>query len=101
MPLFILPLLLLILTGCESTPSNPFFWYKDGANQEDFSKYNYTCLQQSQQKISTVDNDTHIEVYGTMHHFAGDAEEKMITNKSLYRACMNAHGWYLKEFLQQ
>lgn len=99
MPLFLL-FFLLFLAGCEGDTTT-FFWYKEGANQNELSKDKYMCLQQSQQRILNVKNDTNIEIEGRNHHFAGYTEEKVITNKALYHSCMNAHGWYLKELLQQ
>ena len=79
-------ILLLFLAGCE-TP-NRFVWDKNGASQDDFSRYNYLCLQESQQRVS--------EVNGATQWLAGHAESKVVTNQTLFNACMNAHGWYLK-----
>ena len=84
--------------GESDTPN--IFWYKEDATQNELSKDKYMYLQQSQQRILNIENDTNIEIQGRKHHFAGYTEEKVITNRVLYNTCRNTHGWYLRELLQ-
>jgi hypothetical protein len=60
-------------------------WLKPGAGVDDFNKDKYVCLQQSQQRTSSL----YVNRYG------GFGSSDVITNGGLYGACMNAHGWYL------
>lgn len=70
-----------LLSACT-----PMVWNKPGASQDDFSKDRYECLQQSQQRSA-----------GASINRAGlVASDNVITNAELFRACMNAHGWYLQ-----
>jgi hypothetical protein len=73
----------LALVSCAAQPQS--LWLKPGATKEDFNKDRYACMQQSQQPNSVA----YLDKYG------GVSNSKVITNGSLFDACMNASGWYL------
>lgn len=69
---------LIALGGCA-----PMTWQKNGGTQDEFSRAQYTCMQQSQQRVAGA----------TVNAFGGYATNQVVTNDGLYRACMNASGW--------
>lgn len=75
-----LPVALVALSGCA-----PMVWNKSGATQDDFSRDRYTCIQDSQQRVSGA----------VVNQFGGYSTNEVITNPDIFRACMNANGWYL------
>jgi hypothetical protein len=72
-----------VLSGCATAPPQ---YHKEGATQGEFAQTKYQCLQESQQSSSG----------STSNPWYGSSESEVITNHQLYRACMNAHGWYLQ-----
>jgi hypothetical protein len=60
-------------------------WNKPGASQQEFSENKYSCMQQSQQRVSGA----RVNAYG------GASASEVVTNQGLFNACMNAQGWYL------
>lgn len=72
--------LALCLVGC------PQVWVKPGASQTDFGKDKYDCLQQAQQRVSGA----------VVNQYGGSASNRVITNDTLFTACMNARGWTLQ-----
>jgi hypothetical protein len=75
-----------LLSACAFLSSlfdPPTAWDKPGATQGDFRAASYACMQQSQQRVSStvVDQGYH------------RATNSMITNESLFDACMNSQGW--------
>jgi hypothetical protein len=68
------------LTACAALA--PPRWYKDGATQQEFASDRYTCLQQSQQRVSGA----YVNQYG------GAPQDTVITNGQLFGARMNANG---------
>jgi hypothetical protein len=61
-------------------------WVKPGAAQGEFAQAKYSCMQQSQQRISGA----YVNQYG------GSSSSEVITNNALWSACMNASGWTLQ-----
>jgi hypothetical protein len=61
------------------------YWNKPGATLEALTKDKYNCLKESQQGVSHSENN----LYG------GKATSNVITNNTLFNACMNAQGWFL------
>lgn len=61
-------------------------WVKPGASQNDFAQDKYSCMQQSQQRVSGA----YVNAYG------GAASEKVVTNEGLFNACMQSRGWSLQ-----
>ncbi len=74
-----------VLTIIASGPTMQ--WVKQGSTREDFSKDKYACLQESQQSASS----------GYFNRYGGSSSSGAITNNNLYRACMEARGWSLRE----
>lgn len=64
------------LSACGSTPET---WKKEGGTQASFNVDRYACLQQSQQMSGSA--------LGNM------ASLEAVTNKTLFYACLSAHGW--------
>ena len=69
------------LFGCAQEK----IWLKPGATQNDFGQDRYACLQQSQQGASVA----------SVGRYGGYATSGIITNDTLFSACMNSHGWSL------
>lgn len=69
-----------LLFGCAPV------WVKPGASQNDFAQDKYSCLQQSQQRVSGA----YVNAYG------GVASDKPVTNEGLFNACMQSRGWSLQ-----
>jgi hypothetical protein len=84
---FVVPVLV-GLAGCAALQSP--VWYKAGGTQDDFSRDRYTCLQQSQQRVSGAYVDQN----------SGAAQSTVVTNGQLFDACMNASGWYIRAPIQ-
>lgn len=78
----VVPITLLLVSGCA-----PMVWNKPGASQDDFSRDRYTCMQDSQQRVSGA----------VVNQFGGYSTNEVITNPNIFRACMNANGWYLQQ----
>lgn len=88
----IITIIVFVVSGCVNVPrsnNNPpqFVWQKSGATTEEFNKIKYICLQESQQRKE----DAYIGAYG------GSSSSQVITNPTLFSACMNAQGWYLSQ----
>lgn len=80
------------VAGCASKGQiAPMHWDKPGATQDDFSKDNYSCLQESQQRLMDMNLDA----------ASGIASERVITNGVLFDACMKAKGWNVHNQPQQ
>jgi hypothetical protein len=79
---FIAAIPAIVLFGCA-----PMTWTKPGATHDDFTKDRYSCMQQSQQRVSSA----YVNQYG------GSANDSVITNGNLFGACMNAQGWTLQK----
>jgi hypothetical protein len=75
---------LLVLFGCAAQQT---VWMKPGSTQEGFNKDRYSCMQQSQQRVSTA----FVSQYG------GSSSNHEITNANLFNACMNAQGYTLQQ----
>lgn len=63
----------------------PLVWNKAGADQAEFSRVRYDCIQASQQRVSGA----------SVNAFGGVATNQVVTNSGVFEACMNADGWYL------
>ena len=101
--------LTLILSGCASQQG---YWFKEGLTQDEYAKTKYLCLQQSQQPesknllSSNYSNAANSNVGAAqrasnafMQGFTNGLEKNqtgMITNDTLFNACMNAQGIYWK-----
>jgi hypothetical protein len=82
-------ILIFLLAGCASYDSYSY-WHKEGLTQEELAKTKYLCLQQAQQPESQK-----VLVLASMKDaYQGYKETGMITNDTLFSACMNAHGLY-------
>ncbi len=98
-------ILSLVLSGCASPQG---YWYKEGLTQEEYAKTKYLCLQQAQQpeshsSYSAVPVSSGMGEANRMSNamregfLAGlNSSSKMVTNDTLFSACMNAHGLYWK-----
>lgn len=73
----------LALSACATQPQA--LWLKPGAATEEFGQDKYGCMQQSQQPNSTA----------YANRYGGVANSSVITNGSLYDACMSSKGWVL------
>jgi len=65
----------------------PMIWSKPGATRDDFSSARYTCMQQSQQRVSAA----------SVNALGGYSTSSVVTNEDLFGSCMNANGWYLSQ----
>jgi predicted aspartyl protease len=74
----------LALSACAASQT---IWLKPGATHDEFAKDRYSCMQQSQQRVST----TFVNEYG------GSSSNRAITNARLFSACMSANGWTLEK----
>ena len=99
---------ILILTSCVSRG----YWSKEGAEQDEFAKIKYYCLQNSQQpesnkifsnnysssgRTSSASNrESDALMQGFLSGFNKN-ETSMLTNDTLFSACMNASGFYWKK----
>jgi predicted aspartyl protease len=70
-----------VLFGCAAQTT----WVKPGLTKEEFAKDRYSCMQQSQQRVSSA----YVDQYG------GSSSNHVITNANLFNACMNAQGYTL------
>ncbi|MFY9589990.1 hypothetical protein [Rickettsia endosymbiont of Halotydeus destructor] len=92
----LLIIMVIQLVGCTtfSTPQ----WYKQGATQQELSEVNYICLKDSQQYQtragSTYNGATNNYYYSNSANAYSTYKSGMVTNKVLFNACMNAHGFY-------
>jgi predicted aspartyl protease len=71
----------LVLFGCAAQTT----WTKPGLTQDQFAKDRYSCMQQSQQRVSSA----YVDQYG------GGSINHVITNANLFNACMTAQGYTL------
>jgi len=67
----------LALSACAAQQT---MWIKPGFSQDEFAKDRYSCMQQSQQRVSTA----------FVNQYGGSASDHAITNASLFNACMSA-----------
>lgn len=74
------------LAACVPPPE----WTKAGGTQDELSRVRYQCLQESQQRAAASKSVGN--AYGA---YQSASVDKTITNDTLFRACMNSHGWYL------
>ena len=72
----------LFLPGCASKPP-PIEWSKPGGSIEQLHADRYVCLQQSQQSVS----------YGSADAYGAHTDSRVITNQTLFGACMQARGY--------
>jgi hypothetical protein len=75
--------LLLLLSSC-ATPVQ-YNWVKPGATSGEGPRDKYACLQEAQQRESSA----------YVNNSYGAADSQVVTNTTLFGACMNARGWYL------
>lgn len=69
-------------------------WVKPGASMDEFSYTKYQCLQESQQRQAHFAMGGGQGQYGLQ--YGAESVDHVVTNDGLFRACMNAHGWYLQ-----
>ena len=74
----------LALSACATQPT---MWIKPGFSQDEFAKDRYSCMQQSQQRVSTA----------FVNQYGGSSSNHAITNANLFNACMSAHGYSLQK----
>ena len=79
---------LLLLISCSSNQ----VWNKPNANQNDFSRDKYVCLQQAQQSSSVG----YLIPNAFLGGYQAYTSSGVGTNEALFNACMNANGWYLQ-----
>lgn len=77
-------LLAALISGCVS---EKMVWYNPSADRSQFSKDRYECLQQAQQPMSGA----------KVNSYGGASFSSVETNGTLFGACMNAKGWYLRK----
>jgi len=75
---------LLVLFGCAAQQK---VWVKPGLTQEQFAKDRYSCMQQSQQRVSAA----------FVNEYGGSSSNHVITNANLFSACMSAQGYTLQQ----
>ena len=78
-----------LLSGCIDIPPAPeMVWGKKGARytEQDFMRDKYVCLKDAQQTVAS----------GQANPYYGSSQAQVVTNSSLFNACMNAHGWFLE-----
>jgi hypothetical protein len=73
------------ISGCVQ-----FQWTKDSGTDQEADQDNYACMQEAQQRVSSASVGT----------YGGSAQSQVITNDSLYRACMRARGYRLEQRTQ-
>jgi hypothetical protein len=66
----------LALSACAAQPT---MWIKPGFSQDEFAKDRYSCMQQSQQRVSTA----FVNQYG-------GSSSNHVTNANLFNACMSS-----------
>jgi predicted aspartyl protease len=74
----------LALSACAAQQT---IWTKPGFSQDEFAKDRYSCMQQSQQRVSGA----YADQYGAV------SSNHVITNANLFSACMNAQGYTLEK----
>src|SRR5262249_39850451 len=74
----------LALSACAAQQTT---WLKPGATNSDFAKDKYSCMQQSQQRVTSA----------FVNQYGGSSSNHEITNTNLFTACMNAQGWTLQK----
>jgi hypothetical protein len=74
--------LVIIIAGCGQR----YQWWKDGISQQQANQDTYECLKESQQRVSGA----YVGPYG------GTSENRVVTNQTLYNACIAARGYYQK-----
>jgi hypothetical protein len=79
---------IIFLSSCANHQN---VWVKSGATQAEFAQDKYSCMQQSQHRVSSA----YVDQYG------GSSNSRVTTNNPLFGACMNARGWYLQDARQQ
>jgi hypothetical protein len=80
---------LLFAAACAST-AQPL-WYKPGADQQDFAKDKYECMQES--KTPWSGGGTGIIGVAAMAGAAADAQSKA---NATFKMCMEARGWVMQ-----
>jgi len=91
-------LLSFLLISCEATTR---YWYKpQGSNINEMLQVKSQCLLNSQQRVETTENDRVMLVNGNLVTFPGSKKNEIITNNSIFDACMNANGYFLTENLE-
>lgn len=83
---FLIIIISLVISSCATTRT-VIRWDKPGATKDELSTTNYLCLKESQQQESN----------SSIGLYAGNSNTLIKTNNTLFNACMNAHGWYLKK----
>lgn len=75
----LIPSLLMATVACQAP-----MWFKAGATQDDFARDKYACAQETQQPVSAARVDRR----------GGESSSRIATNVDLFKACMNARGYY-------
>jgi hypothetical protein len=76
--------LIFALAGCLPL----MIWVKPGATQQDYSQDKYHCLKEAQQRSA------YAQYNGNPSYQGASLSDQMVTNPTLFNACMNAQGWY-------
>lgn len=74
MRIYLTFLFAIFLGGCATGG-----WVKDGISQQEVNKDNYACLQEAQQRVTTVNQ--------------GTGSSTVTTNVALWEACLSARGY--------
>ena len=82
-----------LILSCASAPKVKKSWYNPNSTKQEFAKDKYECMQQAQQRKSSATGAYCVGYYCD----PGGAESKVVTNMDLFKACMEARDWELRE----
>ncbi len=86
--LFFIFIFFIQITGCSYQPP---VWTKQGATQNDLAADRYECLKNSQKRV--VDSSAGCD--GVIVSCNSKYSSDVVTDKTIFEACMNAKGWNL------
>jgi hypothetical protein len=87
----LLLLLSLVLGGCVQNG----IWYKANSTEEEFNQVRYLCLKESQQ-VRHYNNVSVNQTHVLSPYYQSYSSREMVTNTTLFNACMRAHGFLWK-----
>lgn len=68
------------LSGCAQ---QQYWWYRSDVSQQQADQDTYACMQEAQQRVSSAGYNA----------YGGGAQSRVVTNPTLYSACMRARGY--------
>ena len=94
--MIVLVSLVVLITACYSPAKK--VWYKSDSTHEEFTRDKYRCELQAQQRESSAER---IRPTGTFcldfYCEDGEAQNIVVTNWNVFKACMEEQGWSFVE----